>query len=361
MLTILLASNIVVLRLKTPTLAAVQRRAGSLAAVNIIPLCTGMNFGLPASLLCLNRHDLAWFHRWMGRICVLHSILHGSSLLTITKSSTLATPRYIIPIVVSGHAFLVSEPQLCQRIVAYLTKAACTLVLTVPVTCGAVRRRHFQAALKSHYTLAAVALGGMEYHLLERQSVCRWYLLGAIGMWAALSIGVCVVALFVSKPWRYPKPEVVMRAANGLLWVDIRLPSTWSMQPGQYIQLWMPRAGLRACLQLLLFYPAVWERDQCQATLRLAARSRTGVVRKLYHKALASPISQRIAVLGPYGRPDNFFRFGTIVIVAEDIGLFRMLSYIEMLVAASRRRKAMVRKLEILWQHDADFGTSEVF
>jgi hypothetical protein len=44
--------------------------------------------------------------------------------------------------------------------------------------------------------------------------------------------------------------------------------------------------------------------------------------------------------------------------VVEDIGGFRMLPYIEILVEASRQRKALVRKLEILWQDDAVAGRS---
>ncbi|KAJ6022334.1 hypothetical protein N7499_002903 [Penicillium canescens] len=82
----------------------------------------------------------------------------------------------------------------------------------------------------------------------------------------------------------------------------------------------------------------------------MVAESRPGLARKLYHEALRSPAKQSAIILGPYGHPLDFYRFGTILFVVEDIGFFRALSYIEMLVEASRKREVMVRKLEVLWK-----------
>jgi hypothetical protein len=75
-----------------------------------------------------------------------------------------------------------------------------------------------------------------------------------------------------------------------------------------------------------------------------------GLMRRLYHRALDTPAKQPVIILGPYGQPLDFHRFGTILFVVEDIGFFRALSYIGMLVEASRKREVMVRKLEVLWK-----------
>ncbi|KAI2791721.1 hypothetical protein POX_c04596 [Penicillium oxalicum] len=118
----------------------------------------------------------------------------------------------------------------------------------------------------------------------------------------------------------------------------------------------MPSAGIRAGLQLPLFYVAACKKDGAHKIARMVARSRSGIIRKLYDRNLASPRGNWITVtaLGPYGRPENLLRFGTVVLVVEDVGFFRALSYIEMLVKASVQRTALVRKLEILWQDDAE-------
>ena len=50
-------------------------------------------------------------------------------------------------------------------------------------------------------------------------------------------------------------------SSNRLLWLDIAVPVEWVAQPGQYVQLWMPRLGARSPLQLPAFYVA--SVDQC--------------------------------------------------------------------------------------------------
>ncbi|KAI2791676.1 hypothetical protein POX_c04544 [Penicillium oxalicum] len=154
-----------------------------------------------------------------------------------------------------------------------------------------------------------------------------------------------------------------MNASNSLLWLEIGLPPSLTVQPGQYVQLWMPSAGIYAGLQLPLFYAAACKKDGAHKIARIVARSGSGITQKLYDRNLASPRGNWITVtaLGPYGRPENLLRFGTVVLVVEDVGFFRALSYIEMLVKASVQRTALVRKLEILWQDDAESSESSSY
>lgn len=99
---ILFATNLVALTLGADSWATTQRRAGSLAVIHMIPLCTGFNFGFPANLLLLDRQAFAWVHRWIGRLFLIHSILHGSLIVSSHGSPLLATPQYILPITVSS-------------------------------------------------------------------------------------------------------------------------------------------------------------------------------------------------------------------------------------------------------------------
>lgn len=68
--------------------------------INLIPLCSGVSFGLPVDLLYVDRQMLAWFHCWVGRICVLYSILYGSLLVSIARTTTLASLCYVVLIAV---------------------------------------------------------------------------------------------------------------------------------------------------------------------------------------------------------------------------------------------------------------------
>jgi hypothetical protein len=262
-------------------------------------------------------------------------------------------------------------------------QAGCALVLVMLITLQAIRQRHPQVAMKCHYALAVLAIGALVYHLVERQSLYRWYLLGAVCIWLLASFTVCMLTVWAYKPWRKSAYEVSMSAPNQLLWLDVSVPSGWTMRPGQYVQVWMPRAGTRARLQLLLFYVAVWEENEIESLQRIhmVAQPRSGLTTKLYQAALHRAVlvrnmaeqgdrdqklldpqamdptlRQPAVVLGPYGCADDFSRFGTVLFIVEGVGFFRVLSYIGMLVEASRKRQTMVRKLEIIWQGGV-FGT----
>lgn len=67
---------------------------------------------------------------------------------------------------------------------------------------------------------------------------------------------------------------------------------------------------------------------------------------------------QPVAVFGPYGRSLELSCYGTIIFALEDIGLFRALPYIEALVRGSCQRKAMVRRVEVLWKRERPFSKS---
>ncbi|KAJ5460975.1 uncharacterized protein N7458_002527 [Penicillium daleae] len=351
---LLLAANLVGIGFRTHSWAEAQKRAGALAVVHFLPLCTGITFGLPADLLHMNRQTFAWLHRWFGRLCTLQSLLHGSAIVSIAQTSTLATFVYIVPLV-----------------------AGCSLFLVMLMTLQAIRQRHPQVVMKCHYALAVIAIGALVYHLAERHSLYRWYLLGAICLWLLASFTVCLLTVLAYKPWQKSTYEITMNAPNRLLWLDITVPVGWNMRPGQYVQVWLPRSGTRARLQLLLFYVAVWEEDEVDSRgrIHMVAQPRSGLTTKLYQTALHRAVLARnmaeqadsdrkvldpqsldptlrqpAVVLGPYGCADDFSRFGTVLFIVEEVGFFRVLSYVGMLVEASRKRQAMVRKLEIIWQ-----------
>lgn len=96
----LLAANIFGISFRTHSWTEVQTKAGALAVIHFLPLCTGMSFSLPADLLHIDRQTFAWLHRWFGRLCVLQSLLHSSMLVSVARKSTLATSRYMVPLVV---------------------------------------------------------------------------------------------------------------------------------------------------------------------------------------------------------------------------------------------------------------------
>lgn len=100
MIILLLALNVFILTLGNHSTTDICRRAGILGVVHFIPLWTGLTFGLPADILGINRTTLAWLHRWIGRICMFQSILHGTMVLARAESPILAMKHHYIPLLV---------------------------------------------------------------------------------------------------------------------------------------------------------------------------------------------------------------------------------------------------------------------
>ncbi|OGE47191.1 hypothetical protein PENARI_c056G09329, partial [Penicillium arizonense] len=152
----LVIANIIAISLHAQTWADVQKRAGCLAVTHLVPLCSGFSFSLPAHVYRVERGTFQWAHRWLGRICVLHCLLHGSVLGTVARNTSLEAPLVISLL------------------------AGCSLVSILPWTLAAILRRWPQLGLKVHHVLALIATGALFYHLIDRVSSNRWVLLGAL-------------------------------------------------------------------------------------------------------------------------------------------------------------------------------------
>ncbi|KAJ5253731.1 hypothetical protein N7524_010911 [Penicillium chrysogenum] len=319
-LTVLLIANIIVISLHARTWADVQKRAGCLAVTHLVPLCSGFSFSLPAHVYYVEQDTFYWAHRWLGRICVLHCLLHGSVLGANARNTSLGAP-IAIPLL-----------------------AGCSLVSILPWTLAAILRRWPQLGLKVHHMLASIATGALFYHLIDRVSSYRWVLLGGICAGCAWSAGTCLHTMWFHRSWRITSRRALARSFNQLLWLDIAVPMGWEAQPGQYVQLWMPRSGVRSFLQLPSFYVASVDTvhnapgPPTTRTLRIVTRPRPGVTGRIAQAADHATYST------------IHFPYGTIVFVLEDIGLFRALPFIRHLVQESRSRRNTVRRLEVLWQ-----------
>ncbi|KAI3047120.1 hypothetical protein CBS147353_11756 [Aspergillus niger] len=296
----LLGANIVLLLVSAHGWADVQQRAAKLAVLNLLPLGTGLTFGIPAHLLGISRSAVAWLHRWFGRVMAAHSLLHGA----------IAIARADKPIPSMRHDW---APLL----------AAAAILMMIPVTLHVVVRRHCQVAMRIHYLLAVTAMVALAYHTWGRGQ----------------------------QRWSAGRPTVTIRPFHELLRMDITVSPHWHIRPGEHVYLWLPHAGSRSCFQLQPFYVAYWDDAPGPRILYILTRPQaSSLSTRLYLREWLHWRRQPALLLGPYGRSIDFSLFGTIVFIVEDIGILRMLPYIRMLVQASEERWAMVRKLKIGWQ-----------
>ena len=260
MVVLLLTVNILPLVLRVRSWATVHRRAASLAVINLIPLWTGLTFGFPAHLLGIDWSAVAWMHRWIGRMVAIHSVLHGAiAILSDGQPVQAIRQHYISFLVRYQHLFLegseCNSPNIDHP--SNQEQAACAIILVLPVTLHAVIRRHPQLAMKVHYLLGSAGLAAMAYHVWMRQSKYLWCLVAAATLWILLSVVSLAIPLI--RRWGHSWPSIVVFPHHELLSMDITVPASWRVEPGQYVYLWLPRAGLRIASQLPFFYVSSWE------------------------------------------------------------------------------------------------------
>ncbi|OJZ79724.1 hypothetical protein ASPFODRAFT_213129 [Aspergillus luchuensis CBS 106.47] len=237
---VLLGANIVLLIVSAHGWADVQQRAVKLAVLNLLPLGTGLTFGLPAHLLGISPLPLR------GRI------------------------------------------------------AAAAILMMIPVTLHVVVRRHCQIAMKIHYLLVITAMVALAYHTWDQGSEFRWQVVGAGALWIGLSAVAVSHAVFVQQRWSAGRPTVTIRPFHELLRMNITVSLHWHIRPGQYVYLWLPHAGFRSCFQLQPFYVAYWDDPPESRILYVLTRPRAsnlkdiGMLRALpYIRMLVQASEQR--------------------------------------------------------------------
>jgi hypothetical protein len=170
-------------------------------------------------------------------------------------------------------------------------------------------------------------------------------------------------------PWGSSQKEVVMNSVSHFLWLDIELPLNRAIRPGQCLVIQLLRKpGLRLCYHT--DYSLRWSIfPECNIEPTDTLSISTGSVQsssswrildffERFHtlrcwwlqSRLKRPCIQSFTHCGFSGKARS--TGGSLTRKYLDIGFFRALSYIEMLVEASCRREVMVRKLEVLWNRE---------
>ncbi|RDH26243.1 hypothetical protein BDQ94DRAFT_178899 [Aspergillus welwitschiae] len=285
----------------------------------------------------VQRHIAASIGRRLGR--ELPWLLQTIDIATALEASLVGVllGANIVLLLVSAHSLLhgaiviarADKPTPSMRHDWVPLLAAAAILMIIPVTLHVVVRRHCQVAMRIHYLLAVTAMVALAYHTFVAVSH----------------------AVFVQQRWSAGRPTVTIRPFQELLRMDITVSPHWHIRPGQYVYLWLPHAGFRSCFQLQPFYVAYWDDAPGPRILYVLTRPRaSSLSTRLYLREWLHQRRQPALLLGPYGPSIDFSLFGTIVFIVEDIGMLRVLPYIRMLVQASEERRAMVRKLKIVWQ-----------
>ncbi|KAK4542685.1 hypothetical protein LTR36_006257 [Oleoguttula mirabilis] len=93
-------------------------------------------------------------------------------------------------------------------------------------------------------------------------------------------------------------------------------------------------------------------RDAACTSVSLVMRARTGMTRKLYDKASASPtgtITTWGAIEGPYGGHDSMTSYGTVILFAGGVGITHCVGYVHHLMLQYQAGTASTQKILLVW------------
>ena len=185
-------------------------------------------------------------HRWIGRIVIIYSVLYGAiAILSDGQPVQVIRQHYILYLVSYQHLFLEHSVRNSpntdypsnQEQVAY------AIILVLSVTLYTVIRRHPQLAMKVYYLLGSARLTAIAYYIQTRQLKCLQCLVAAATLQIILSL--VSLAIPLGRRWGHSWPSIIIFPYYKLLSIDIIVPSSWKVEPGQYMYLQLLQAGLR--------------------------------------------------------------------------------------------------------------------
>ncbi|KAK5163470.1 uncharacterized protein LTR77_010652 [Saxophila tyrrhenica] len=93
-------------------------------------------------------------------------------------------------------------------------------------------------------------------------------------------------------------------------------------------------------------------RDSAVTSVSLVMRARTGMTRKLYEKAAASPyrtFSTWGAIEGPYGGHESMSSYGTVILFAGGVGITHCVGYVHHLMLQYQAGITSAQKILLVW------------
>lgn len=224
----------------------------------------------------------------------------------------------------------------------------CMIISCLPI----IRRYDYPIFYVSHYLLAALVATGVVLHL-PRDSVDAWRLVYAtaavLGANTLLKIGVvlhCNGAFAGSWTDGY-----VIKHADDSMRIEIYLGRPVIIQPGQYIDLWVPSLNPWSWFQSASFIVTSWSTEK-QSTLQLYVECPNrpfGFTWLLLWRARRNSRRNLILFSGPHGISVPASRYETVLLVASDSGILAIRPYVDQLFHCVTKRTSKTRRLCLIW------------
>ncbi|KAH8435397.1 ferric reductase family protein [Aspergillus melleus] len=240
-----------------------------------------------------------------------------------------------------------------------------------------VRRWSYETFLRTHQILAAVNVYGIFRHLPHNSQfakVCVYIALGALALTSSVQLMVFLYrnGLFAARGC----PRAIVHSyggeveddskeiKDGVVKMCITLPRPIRVEPGQYINLWMPTVSLCSWAQTHPFTVVSWSPDP-QGTLDLLVKPSGGFSADIFRHLKPFQKQETSVVFmsfftGPHGISKKVNGYESVVVVASGFGIAAVVPYIRHMIHGYNTCTSQVRRIHLVWQVESPMGIAVV-
>lgn len=222
----------------------------------------------------------------------------------------------------------------------------------------------YEILLFIHRTMSLMLGYAIWRHLPTKELFPRLYLYIIGGVFSLAMAVQTGITLYRSR-CRFHRADLSW-SSKPIIQVLVRLQSRLKVEPGQYINLWIP-SSLLSTLQIHPFTVASWSPDAAE-TLVIFAEIRKGFTSSLHHQVRFGDSQSFAMFTGPHGSRLPVDKYDHVLLVATDLGIVALLPYLQWLTHAHHahqleegtNRFKSCRNIHLIW-HLCDWGKWSVF
>lgn len=361
---------------KTPKiLAELRGRSGMLAVWNMMALLVFAARNNPAIwLLDISFDTFNLFHRWVGRIVILESLVHVFAwygAIVMAKGTDGANQAFV------------GKPFLQYGLVGMVAFGIILIQSLSPI-----RHAFYEIFLHLHQFMAFFGILGIYLHLDIAQLLALPYARAVLWIWLADRMIRVARIVYLNFTITGKHTSVVIEALPGeACRLTFQLPRHIEIRPGSHVYAYLPRISWWQSHPFSIawtnsdsepptgvdgarfsVYPGkvpkspgflenqslvpVWKRKKQPTSLSLIVAARSGMTRKMYEKARASHsgcIKMAGLIEGPYAGHARLASYGTVVMFAGGAGITHHLIQIRHLIASAYADTVATRKIVLVW------------
>lgn len=193
-------------------------------------------------------------------------------------------------------------------------------------------------------------------HLPAEQIFPRLYIYVIVGVFSAAIVLQVAITLFRSR-CHFHSADLSW-SSKPIIQILIRLRKRLKIEPGQYVNLWIP-SNLLTKFQIHPFTVASWSPDAVD-TMVIFADIHKGFTRSLHSRARFGDWQGVAIFTGPYGARLPVDKYSHVMLIATDLGVVALLPYLQWLTHAHHAHQLeeefrACRRIHLIW-HLCDWG-----